>query len=25
RYDKNPNNFLAAIKIASVRIWIKTL
>ena len=25
RYDKNPNNFLAAIKIALVRIWIKTL
>ena len=25
RYDKNPNNFLAAIKIASGRIWIKTL
>ena len=25
RYDKNPNNFLAAIKLASVRIWIKTL
>ena len=25
RYDKNPNNFMAAIKLASVRIWIKTL
>ena len=25
RYDKNPYNFLAAIKLASVRIWIKTL
>ena len=25
RYDKNPDNFLAAIKLASVRIWIRAL
>ena len=25
RYDKNPENFLAAIKLASLRIWIRTL
>ena len=25
RYDKKPENFLAAIKLASMRIWIKTL
>ena len=24
RYDKNPENFLAAIKLASVRIWIRS-
>ena len=24
-HDKNPNNFLAASKLVSVRIWIKTL
>jgi transposase len=25
RYDKNPLNFLAAIKLAAARIWIKAL
>ena len=25
RYDKRPDNFLAAIKLASVRIWIRAL
>ena len=25
RYDKDPLNFLAAIKFAAARIWIKTL
>jgi transposase len=25
RYDKNPENFLAAVKLASVRIWMKNL
>ena len=25
RYDKNPANFLAAIKIIATRIWIKAL
>lgn len=24
RYDRNPENFLAAIKLASIRIWIKS-
>ena len=24
RYDKNPDNFLAAIKLASTRIWLRT-
>lgn len=24
RYDKNPENFLAAVKLASVCIWLKT-
>ena len=24
RYDKNPENFLAAIKLASARIWIRS-
>lgn len=24
RYDKNPENFLAAIKLASTRIWISS-
>ena len=24
RYDKNPDNFLAAIKLASARIWIRS-
>jgi transposase len=23
RYDKNPHNFLAAIKLASIRIWLR--
>ena len=23
RYDKNPLNFLAAVKLASIRIWLK--
>jgi len=25
RYDKNPENFLAAVKLASVRIWMRSL
>ena len=25
RYDKNADNFLAAIKLVSLRVWIKTL
>lgn len=25
RYDKNPENFLAAVKLAATRIWIKAL
>ena len=25
RYDKNPLNFLAAVKIGAARIWIKAL
>ena len=25
RYDKNPDNFLAAIKLVSLRIWIRAL
>ena len=25
RYDKSPDNFLAAIKLASLRIWIRAL
>ncbi|MGN6207163.1 MAG: IS5/IS1182 family transposase, partial [Asticcacaulis sp.] len=25
RYDKNPLNFLAAVKIVATRIWIKAL
>ncbi len=25
RYDKNPLNFLAAVKIVATRIWIRTL
>jgi len=25
RYDKNPENFLAAVKLASVRIWVRSL
>lgn len=25
RYDKNPDNVLAAIKLASLRIWIRAL
>ena len=24
-YDKNPDNFLAAIKLAATRLWIKSL
>ncbi|MFZ3033000.1 MAG: IS5/IS1182 family transposase, partial [Parvibaculum sp.] len=24
RYDKNPLNFLAAIKLASIRIWLRS-
>ncbi len=24
RYDKNPENFLAALKLASVRIWLRS-
>jgi transposase len=24
RYDKNPDNFLAAVKLASARIWIRS-
>jgi len=24
RYDKNPENFIAAIQLASVRIWLRT-
>jgi transposase len=24
RYDKNPDNFLAAIKLVSARIWIRS-
>jgi transposase len=24
RYDKNPENFLAAIKLASVRVWLRS-
>ena len=25
RYDRRPDNFLAALKLAAVRIWIKAL
>jgi transposase len=25
RYDKNPENFLTAVKLASVRIWMRSL
>ena len=25
RYDRNPENYLAAIKLAATRIWIKAL
>ena len=25
RYDKNPDNFLAAVKLAAIRLWIKSL
>ena len=25
RYDRRPDNFLAALKLAAVRIWINTL
>jgi transposase len=24
RYDKNPLNFLAAVKLASIRIWLRS-
>ncbi|MGU3493364.1 IS5/IS1182 family transposase, partial [Xanthobacteraceae bacterium A53D] len=25
RYDRRPENYLAALKLAAVRIWIRTL
>lgn len=25
RYDKDPNNFLASVKLAALRIWLRTL
>ncbi len=25
RYDKDPENFLAGVKLAAVRVWLRTL
>jgi transposase len=25
RYDKDPNNFLASVKLASLRVWLRAL
>ena len=25
RYDKDPDNFLASVKLAAVRVWLRTL